>query len=190
MGAAQLSARDAKAGGGRGDWTWRPWPGAGAVQADRSAAIRQVERQSSASASSSEMSGDQPYAPAPAALSLRIGIREPLRAGVVEVRQRPFLERLRGVLVARDRPLRVAGRRLVHPLDPSVEAQIVAALGGVYEPYTGRWFSGPRETDIEHIVARSEAHDSGLCAADPSLDLRGVGEPCSARRATPKPLRR
>ena len=48
----------------------------------------------------------------------------------------------------------------------SVEAQIVAALGGVYGPYTGRWFSSPQETDIEHIVARAEAHDSGLCAAD------------------------
>ena len=27
-------------------------------------------------------------------------------------------------------------------------------------------FSSTRETDIEHIVARSEAHDSGLCAAN------------------------
>ena len=48
----------------------------------------------------------------------------------------------------------------------SVKAQIVAALGGVYGPYTDRWFSSPQETDIEHVVARSEAHDSGLCAAD------------------------
>ena len=30
---------------------------------------------------------------------------------------------------------------------------------------TGRTFASRRETDIEHIVARSEAHDSGLCAA-------------------------
>ena len=52
---------------------------------------------------------------------------------------------------------------------PSVEAGIVAALGGVYGPYTGRWFASPRDTDIEHIVARSEAHDSGLCAADAAL---------------------
>ena len=47
----------------------------------------------------------------------------------------------------------------------SVEAQIVAELGGLYGPYTGRWFASQRETDIEHMVARSEAHDSGLCAA-------------------------
>ena len=48
----------------------------------------------------------------------------------------------------------------------SVEAQIVDQLGGVYGPYTGTWFASTSETDIEHIVARSEAHDSGLCAAD------------------------
>ena len=39
--------------------------------------------------------------------------------------------------------------------------------GGIYGPYTGTWFNSIKDTDIEHIVARSEAHDSGLCAADP-----------------------
>ena len=39
-------------------------------------------------------------------------------------------------------------------------------LGGVYGPYTGRWFASKSDTDIEHVVARSAAHDSGLCAAD------------------------
>ena len=40
-------------------------------------------------------------------------------------------------------------------------------MGGIiYGPYTGSYFSSIRETDIEHIVARSEAHDSGLCMAD------------------------
>ena len=48
----------------------------------------------------------------------------------------------------------------------SVEARIVAELGGVYSPYTMQVFASTRETDIEHIVARSEAHDSGLCAVD------------------------
>ena len=50
---------------------------------------------------------------------------------------------------------------------PSVEPRIVDAQGGIYGPYTGTWFDSIRDTDIEHIVARSEAHDSGLCAADP-----------------------
>ena len=49
----------------------------------------------------------------------------------------------------------------------SVEPQIVAQQGGrIYGPYTGRYFASTGETDIEHIVARSEAHDSGLCAVD------------------------
>ena len=51
---------------------------------------------------------------------------------------------------------------------PSVEPRIVEELGGVYGPYTGTWFESTRETDIEHIIARSEAHDSGLCAANPA----------------------
>ena len=49
----------------------------------------------------------------------------------------------------------------------SVETEIVAGLGGrIYSPYSGETFASAAETDIEHIVARSEAHDSGLCAAD------------------------
>ena len=51
---------------------------------------------------------------------------------------------------------------------PSVEPRIVDAQGGIYGPYTGTWFETIKETDIEHIVARSEAHDSGLCAAGPA----------------------
>ncbi len=54
----------------------------------------------------------------------------------------------------------------------SVEPQIVAELGKIYGPYTGRCFGSIRQTDIEHIVARSEAHDSGLCAADPATRRR------------------
>ena len=48
----------------------------------------------------------------------------------------------------------------------AVEDLVVAELGGVYSPYTDEWFSSTKDTDIEHIVARSEAHDSGLCATD------------------------
>jgi len=48
----------------------------------------------------------------------------------------------------------------------SVEDAIIARLGGIYSPYTGECFASKTETDIEHMVARSEAHDSGLCAAD------------------------
>ena len=53
-----------------------------------------------------------------------------------------------------------------YPYPQSVEAQIVARMGGrIYGPYSGRTFGSMKDTDIEHIVAKSEAHDSGLCAA-------------------------
>ena len=53
-----------------------------------------------------------------------------------------------------------------YPYSQAVEGRIVAGIGGrVYGPYTGRHFASRRETDIEHMVANSEAHDSGLCAA-------------------------
>ena len=42
----------------------------------------------------------------------------------------------------------------------------------MYGPYTGRCFASARETDIEHIVAASETHDSGLCAADAATKAR------------------
>ena len=45
------------------------------------------------------------------------------------------------------------------------------ALGAVYGPYTGRCFGSTRDTDKEHIVATSEAHDSGLPSGRFSLDV-------------------
>ena len=71
------------------------------------------------------------------------------------------------------RGLTVAAEDRCSPYDPddytysqSVEPRIIAGMGGiVYGPYTGRRFADRGETDIEHIVARSEAHDSGLCDA-------------------------
>jgi len=48
-----------------------------------------------------------------------------------------------------------------------IENQIIESLGNqIYSPYSGEFFNSKDETDIEHIVSLSEAHDSGLCAAD------------------------
>ena len=44
----------------------------------------------------------------------------------------------------------------------SVEPRTVDAQDGIYRPYTGTWFDSIRASDIKHIVARSEAHDSGI----------------------------
>ena len=55
----------------------------------------------------------------------------------------------------------------------------------MYGPYTGRWFASPRDTDIEHIVARSEAHDSGLCAADAASQRRVASDLLNLTLASP-----
>ena len=68
----------------------------------------------------------------------------------------------------------------------SVEDRIVAELGGVYGPYTGRWFANKSDTDIEHMVARSEAHDSGLCAADLATRRRFANDLLNLTLAGPR----
>ena len=54
----------------------------------------------------------------------------------------------------------------------SVEDDVVARLGGIFSPYTCEVFASTRETDIDHVVARSEAHDSGLCGTDGATRAR------------------
>lgn len=57
--------------------------------------------------------------------------------------------------------------RAHYPYPQTVEDEIIARMDGlIYSPYTGESFASKRETDIEHMIAVSEAHDSGLCAAD------------------------
>ena len=69
---------------------------------------------------------------------------------------------------------------------PSVEPRIVAAQGGnIYSPYTGTWFETIKETDIEHIVARSEAHDSGLCAASAATRKKFASDLLNLTLASP-----
>ena len=76
--------------------------------------------------------------------------------------------------------------RSEYPYSQAVEARIVAGMGGrVYGPYTGRHFASRRETDIEHMVATSEAHDSGLCAADAATKRRFAGDLLNLTLAAP-----
>ena len=44
--------------------------------------------------------------------------------------------------------------------------EAVIALQGLQSLYTGKAFDGPRNSEVDHIVALREAHDSGLCVAD------------------------
>ena len=59
-------------------------------------------------------------------------------------------------------------------------------LGAVYGPYTETCFDSTRDTDIEHIVATSEAHDSGLCAADRATRARFAQDLRNLTLASPK----
>ncbi len=73
-----------------------------------------------------------------------------------------------------------------YPYSQSVERRIVADMGGIfYGPYTGMWFDSTSETDIEHIVARSEAHDSGLCAANAAMRRRFASDLINLTLASP-----
>ena len=75
------------------------------------------------------------------------------------------VERWRGLTVAEEH--RCAPYRSNEYAYPqAVEDDIIQRLGGLFSPYTNEVFDSKGDTDIEHVVARSEAHDSGLCRAD------------------------
>ena len=74
----------------------------------------------------------------------------------------------------------------LYPYPASVEDDIVRRLGGIYSPYTCESFDSTRETDIEHVVARSEAHDSGLCAADADTRRRFAADLRNLTLADPR----
>ena len=66
-----------------------------------------------------------------------------------------------------------------------LEVDLMRGLGGVYAPYTGRCFGDPRETDVEHVIALSEAHDSGMCGGSRQEKARFAGDPLNLTLASP-----
>ena len=98
---------------------------------------------------------------------------------------RASAETWRGIVVApehRCSPYRTSD----YSYPQSVEPRIVTQIGTVYGPYSGRCFTSPKDTDIEHIVARSEAHDSGLCAADAETRRRFARDLLNLTLAAPR----
>ncbi len=55
----------------------------------------------------------------------------------------------------------------------------------MWSPYDGHQFANLRESDIEHIIAVSEAHDSGLCAACADVRRRFASDLDNLTLATP-----
>ena len=89
---------------------------------------------------------------------------------VVSVAVQQALNRLNSLVVApENRCSPYNSRRMQYPYPQSVEAgHYPSSMGGrIYGPYSGDDLPQHRgDTDIEHMVAASEAHDSGLCGAD------------------------
>ena len=73
-------------------------------------------------------------------------------------------ETWKGLQVAPESRCSPYNRNRDYRYSQSVEQAIVNQIGKIYGPYTGTCFKSTYETDIEHIIATSEAHDSGLCA--------------------------
>ena len=71
----------------------------------------------------------------------------------------------------------------------AVEGAIVAR-DGLQSPYDLTTFRSTSESDIEHLIALSEAHDSGLCAASASVRRRFASDLDNLALATPELNRR
>ena len=98
------------------------------------------------------------------------GCATPLTVSTAQTPEPP-VERWRGVTVTAEH--RCAPYRSDEYAYPqAVEDDIIQRLGGLFSPYTNEVFYSKRDTDIEHVVARSEAHDSGLCRADAATKRR------------------
>ena len=92
----------------------------------------------------------------------------------------------RGLVVAPEHRCSPYDKERDYPYPPSIEQEILRDLGSVYGPYTHTCFTSARQTDIEHIVATSEAHDSGLCARDRAVRARFAADLRNLTLASPR----
>ena len=95
-------------------------------------------------------------------------------------------EMWRGVFVAPEDRCAPYDRRDYAYNSRVLEAELMKELGGVYAPYTGRCFGDPGETDVEHIIALSEAHDSGMCGRPQEEKARFASDPLNLTLASPE----
>lgn len=101
--------------------------------------------------------------------------------------QSSAIETWRGLTLEPENRCSEYNKKRDYPYSQSVEDIIVKRMGGkVYGPYSGRYFKTDRETDIEHIVATSEAHDSGLCSASKATKAAFASDQLNLTLAAPK----
>jgi hypothetical protein len=72
-----------------------------------------------------------------------------------------------------------------YPYPQSVES-LIAQRDGMRSPYDGTLFGSLKESDIEHVVSISEAHDSGLCAASAAVRRQFARDLDNLALATPR----
>ena len=97
-----------------------------------------------------------------------------------------YAETWRGLEVRPENRCSEYDRKADYPYSQSVELDIIASIGKIYGPYTATCFASRYDTDIEHIVATSEAHDSGLCAADRATRKRFASDLRNLTLASPR----
>jgi hypothetical protein len=92
----------------------------------------------------------------------------------------------RGLVIEPENRCSDYDKKKQYPYPQSVEDDIIAAMDGkIYGPYTGKYFKKKTETDIEHIVAAAEAHDSGLCASTKEQRKAFAVDPLNLTLAAP-----
>lgn len=94
-------------------------------------------------------------------------------------------ETWRGLVVAREDRCADYDRTDYAYISRVLEAELVRELGGLYGPYTGRCFRDARETDVEHVIALSEAHDSGMCGRPAAAKARFASDVLNLTLASP-----
>ena len=83
--------------------------------------------------------------------------------------QEEQVERWKGLVVADEYStkdcLRYSLLRDDYQYSTNSDLVIAQQLGGFYSPYDDIWYDQAGDVDVEHLVARKEAHDSGMCLA-------------------------
>ncbi|MYI71073.1 MAG: HNH endonuclease [Synechococcus sp. SB0673_bin_10] len=94
-----------------------------------------------------------------------------------------------GLTIAPENRCSPYDRERQYPYSSKIEPRIVAASdlrpGKIYAPYSNVILGSFKDTDIEHIVAVSEAHDSGLCAASDEIKRKFANDLLNLTLATP-----
>ena len=115
--------------------------------------------------------------------TVRVAVLLLTAAAVVAIADEPSGATWRGLVVAAEvECMDYASANFRH--SPSVEQKIADNLGGWWSPYDGTAFPN-EESDIEHIVAKSEARDSGLCAASAEIQKRFTNDMDNLTLAAP-----